>query len=75
MAAPRGRAQNGRTGSDPAKPVRAQVTLQPGDAVRVAYDELVDVLGISGAEVIRRAILALRKTEQARAGAALREAG
>lgn len=75
MAAPRGRAQSGRTGSDPAKAVRAQVTLQPGDPVRLAYDELVDRLGISGAEVIRRALLTLRQAEQASTGAALREAG
>ncbi len=75
MAAPRGRAQSGRTESDPTKAVRAQATLPPGDPVRIAYDELVDRLGISGAEVIRRAILALRKAEQASSGAALREAG
>ncbi len=74
MAA-RGRAQTGRTGeSDPAKAVRAQAILPPGDPVRIAYDELVEHLGVSGAEVVRRAILALRKAEPG-TGAALREAG
>ncbi|WP_435246440.1 hypothetical protein [Streptomyces sp. NRRL F-5630] len=76
MAAPRGRAQSGRTGSDPTKPVRPQVTLTPGDPVRVAYDELVGELNISGAEVVRRGILALRQAvPQPGAGAALQEAG
>jgi hypothetical protein len=75
MAA-RGRAQNGKTGeSDPAKVVRAQATLPPGDPVRTAYDELVAHMHISGAEVVRRAILALWAAEKPGAGAALREAG
>ncbi|MFI9041623.1 hypothetical protein [Streptomyces sp. NPDC053726] len=74
MAA-RGRAQNGRTGeSDPAKVVRAQAALPPGDPVRKAYDDLVASMNISGAEVVRRAILALWKAETG-AGAALQEAG
>lgn len=74
MAA-RGQAQNGKTGeSDPAKTVRAQATLPPGDPVRTAYDELVARMHISGAEVVRKAILALWE-DQNRAGAALREAG
>ena len=73
--ASRGRAQIGKTGeSDPAKAVRAQAVLPPGDPVRVAYDELVARMNISGAEVVRRALLALWQAETG-TGAALREAG
>lgn len=74
MAA-RGRAQNGRTGeSDPTKAVRAQTLLPPGDPVRTAYDDLVASMNVSGAEVVRRALLALWQSQE-RTRAALQEAG
>lgn len=76
MAA-RGQAQNGKTGeSDPSKLVRAQATLPPGDPVRKAYDALVATMGISGAEVVRTAILHLYEKQAASSmRAALQEAG
>lgn len=72
----RGKAQNGKTGvSDPAKLVRAQATLPPGDPVRKAYDALVESMGISGAEVVRKAILHLYEKQGTTPRTALQEAG
>lgn len=57
MAAPRGRQHRGRSTDFPSdRAVRAGLMLHPGDPVRVAYEELVTELGISGAEVIRKAL-------------------
>lgn len=63
----RGRQQPGRTGVFPAdKPLRATVMLKPGDYVRGLYEELVNDMGISGAEVIREALTELHKREARR---------
>lgn len=50
----------------PEKPVRATVILHPNDAERPLYEELVSELGVSGAEVLRRAIQELHKRESYR---------
>lgn len=57
--APRGRQHPKSTAFSPDKPVRASVVLPPGDEVRTAYEELVTTMGISGAEVVRTALLEL----------------
>ncbi|CAL9671630.1 MULTISPECIES: hypothetical protein [unclassified Streptomyces] len=63
----RGRQQPGRTGVFPAdKPLRATVMLKPGDYVRGLYEELVQDMGISGAEVLREALMELHKREARR---------
>lgn len=63
----RGRQQPGRTGVFPSdKPLRATVMLKPGDYVRGLYEELVNDLGISGAEVLREALTELHKREARR---------
>lgn len=63
----RGRQQPGRTGVFPAdKPLRATVMLKPGDYVRSLYEELVNDMGISGAEVLREALTELHKREARR---------
>ncbi|MFD8851562.1 hypothetical protein [Streptomyces sp. NPDC059604] len=63
----RGRQQPGRTGVFPAdKPLRATVMLKPGDYVRGLYEELVNDMGISGAEVLREALAELHKRETRR---------
>lgn len=63
----RGRQQPGRTGVFPAdKPLRATVMLKPGDYVRGLYEELVQDMGISGAEVLREALMELHKREERR---------
>ncbi|MEY9998197.1 hypothetical protein ABIE67_010318 [Streptomyces sp. V4I8] len=63
----RGRQQPGRTGVFPAdKPLRATVMLKPGDYVRGLYEELVNDMGISGAEVLREALTELHKREARR---------
>src|SRR5579884_2331511 len=62
MAAPRGRAHRGRTGAfNPETPIKAASVLYPGEEVRIAYEELVREMGVSGSEVIRQAILTLRQ--------------
>ncbi|WP_406729996.1 hypothetical protein WJ438_40775 (plasmid) [Streptomyces sp. GD-15H] len=54
----------GRSTDFPAdKSVRAQCVLHPGEDVRVAYEELVTEMGISGAEVLREALRVLHKRE------------
>jgi hypothetical protein len=74
MASVQGRAQSKTGASDPAKALRAQAVLPPGDPVRVAYDALVHTMGISGAEVLRTAIVSLYEQRTGKR-AALREAG
>lgn len=56
MAAPRGRQQRGKA-AQAGRPVRAGLLLNPGDDVRTAYEWLIAHEGVSGAEVIRRALL------------------
>jgi Arc/MetJ-type ribon-helix-helix transcriptional regulator len=46
--------------------VRATVMLKPGDYVRGLYEELVSDMGVSGAEVIREALIELHKRESRR---------
>lgn len=56
----RGQQQRGRTGQfAPDKTIRAVVTLPPGDPLRSHFEDLVRSMGVSGAEVVRRALLAL----------------
>ncbi|WP_158786586.1 hypothetical protein [Streptomyces sp. NRRL F-5065] len=58
MAAPRGRQHRGRSTAFPAdRAIRAGLNLYPGEPVRAAYEDLVTELGISGAEVIRKALM------------------
>lgn len=78
MAAPRGRQHRGRSDAFPSdRGIRAGLMLYPGEEVREAYEQLVTETGLSGAEVIRKALLDMReKHRQARsAGVTLREAG
>ncbi|MFD8386554.1 hypothetical protein ACFV2X_50035 [Streptomyces sp. NPDC059679] len=58
------------------KPVRAAVLLQPGEPVRRMYEELVVLMGVSGAEVLREALVELHKRKAPRGSTArlLREA-
>ncbi|MFE7664735.1 ribbon-helix-helix domain-containing protein [Streptomyces celluloflavus] len=42
-------------------PVRAAAVLQPDDEAHEAYRELIKEMGVSGAEVVRQALLTLRK--------------
>jgi hypothetical protein len=66
MAGPRGRAHRGRTGAfNPDASIKAATQLHPGDPARVAYEELIAEMGISGSEVIRQALLTLRKQRAA----------
>lgn len=63
----RGRQQQNRSGVFPAnKPLRATVMLKPGEYVRGLYEELVNDMGISGAEVLREALMELHKRESRR---------
>ncbi|GAA0707155.1 hypothetical protein GCM10009548_95030 [Streptomyces malaysiensis subsp. malaysiensis] len=67
MPAPRGHKQSGRSGNFPAdKAVRATVMLDPGEYVRTLYEELVQDMNVSGAEVLREAIRELHKRETRR---------
>ncbi|MFJ2110768.1 hypothetical protein ACIOEX_02375 [Streptomyces sp. NPDC087850] len=62
MAAPRGRQHRGRSTDFPSdKAIRAGLMLHPGEPVREAYEDLVTELGISGAEVIRKALMEMHK--------------
>jgi hypothetical protein len=54
--------------------VRPSVPLRPGTPEREAYEFLVPDLGVSGAEVLRRALIELYETRKARRSA-LKEAG
>ncbi|MFE3557279.1 hypothetical protein ACFXKW_20790 [Streptomyces sp. NPDC059193] len=78
MAAPRGRQQRGRsTGFPSDKAIRAGLMLYPGEAEREAYEALVSETGLSGAEVIRKALLDMHKkhSQKRSAGTTLQEAG
>ncbi|MFD6918306.1 hypothetical protein [Streptomyces virginiae] len=78
MAAPRGRQHRGRSDAFPSdRAIRAGLMLHPGEPVREAYEDLVTQMGISGAEVIRQALLEMHeRRQQARStNANLREAG
>ncbi|ONI48521.1 hypothetical protein [Streptomyces sp. IB2014 011-1] len=78
MAAPRGRQQRGRSTDFPSdKAIRAGLLLHPGEPVRKAYEDLVTETGISGAEVIRQALMEMhQRHRQARSNQSkLKEAG
>ncbi|SCF73821.1 hypothetical protein GA0115255_104742 [Streptomyces sp. Ncost-T6T-2b] len=78
MAAPRGRQQRGRSTEWPSdKAIRAGLLLHPGEPVRKAYEELVTETGISGAEVIRKALMEMhaRHRQQRPRTEQLKEAG
>ncbi|WP_158839122.1 hypothetical protein [Streptomyces sp. NRRL S-1022] len=65
----RGRKQPHRHGTGhlpPNETVRASVVLKPGDYVRGLYEELVRDMGVSGAEVLREALMELHKRESRR---------
>ena len=68
-----------RTGTfGPDEPARAAAVLQPDDPAHEAFRELIRDMGVSGAEVVRIALLELRKQrlhmKEARRSA-LKEAG
>ncbi|MFB7030998.1 MULTISPECIES: hypothetical protein [unclassified Streptomyces] len=77
MAAPRGRQHRGRSTDFPDRPIRAGLMLSPGEPEREAYEALVTEMGISGAEVIRLALMDMHKRRrQDRSSATkLKEAG
>lgn len=66
MAGVRGLQHKNRAVHPPEKPVRATVILHPSDVERPLYEELVNDLGVSGAEVLRQAIRELHKRESYR---------
>lgn len=75
MAA-KGQQQAGKTGAfDPSKSIRASAPLPPGDPVRAAYEALISDLGVSGSEVVRRALLTLWQQRPSSPQTDLREAG
>jgi hypothetical protein len=62
MAGARGKAYRRRTGVFAAdESVRAAAVLQPGEDAHRAYRELINEMGVSGAEVVRQALLALHQ--------------
>ncbi|WP_158690433.1 hypothetical protein [Streptomyces sp. PsTaAH-124] len=61
MAGARGRPHPKSTAFPADKSVRAAVVLQPGEPVRRMYEELVVLMGVSGAEVLREALVELHK--------------
>ncbi|MFJ8166534.1 hypothetical protein ACIRBY_37220 [Streptomyces sp. NPDC096136] len=62
MAAPRGVPHRGKSDAFPAdKSIRAGLMLHPGEPVRRAYEDLVTEKGISGAEVIRQALMEMHE--------------
>ncbi|MGW3202397.1 hypothetical protein ACWDBD_49525 [Streptomyces sp. NPDC001118] len=72
-----GAQQRGKTDTFKQKPnesVRPGVHLPPGTPEREAYEFLVSDMGVSGAEVLRRALVELYQTRKARRSA-LKEAG
>ncbi|MEV6674346.1 hypothetical protein [Streptomyces sp. NPDC051162] len=76
MAAPRGRQQRGKTVDRPSDAaIRAGLVLKTGDPVRTAYDWLVEHEGVSGAEVIRRALLDRYENSKKTRRSVLKEAG
>lgn len=66
MAGVRGLQHKPRTVYPPDKAVRAVVVLHPQDVERKLYEELVNDLGVSGAEVLREALRELHKRETKR---------
>lgn len=49
--------QRGKTGAFAAdKPIRASVLMEPGEPARIWYEDLIRVMGVSGSEVLRRAL-------------------
>ncbi|QUC63811.1 hypothetical protein IOD14_44000 (plasmid) [Streptomyces sp. A2-16] len=66
MAGVRGLQHKPRTVYPPDKAVRAVVLLYPEDVERKLYEELVNDLGVSGAEVLREALRELHKRETKR---------
>lgn len=77
MAAPRGRQHRGRSTEFPSdKAIRAGLLLHPGEPVRAAYEDLVTEMGISGAEVIRKALTEMhqRRRQERSSIADLKEA-
>jgi hypothetical protein len=76
VAGVRGLKQNGRTGEfRPDGVVTVTVRFRPDDPERPAYEELVKRMGVSGAEVVRRAVAELYEKQAASTRAALQEAG
>lgn len=78
MAAPRGKQHRGRsTEFPPDRAIRAGLMLHPGEPVREAYEDLVTEKGISGAEVIRQALMEMheRHRQQRPRTQQLKEAG
>jgi hypothetical protein len=73
----RGLKQDGRTGRfRPDEVVTVTVRFRPDDPARPAYEELVKRMGVSGAEVVRQAIMDLFEKQAASSTrAALQEAG
>jgi hypothetical protein len=61
MAGVRGRPHPKSTVFHADKPVRAAVVLMPGEPVRRMYEELVVLMGVSGAEVLREALVELHR--------------
>jgi len=51
--------RTGRFGPD--EPARAAAVLQPDDEAHGAFRELIDDMGVSGAEVVRQALLTLHR--------------
>ncbi|WP_143670318.1 hypothetical protein [Streptomyces antimycoticus] len=52
------------------KSVRASAVLEPGEPVRRMYEELVVLMGVSGAEVVRAALIELHKRKAPRGSTA-----
>jgi hypothetical protein len=72
----RGLKQDGRTGQfSPDEVVTVTVRFRPDDPARPAYEELVKRMGVSGAEVVRRALVDLFEKQATASRAALQEAG
>ncbi|WP_433860357.1 hypothetical protein [Streptomyces kronopolitis] len=64
-----------RTGAfDPGSPVRAAAVLQPDDEAHKAYRELIADMGVSGADVVRQALLTLHQQRRGKSAAQKRAA-
>jgi hypothetical protein len=67
MPAPRGRQQKNRSARfDPDRKVSVAVQLHPNDPLRKKFEQLVGVMGVSGAEVMRLALGALQIDQDGR---------
>jgi len=77
MAGVRGRPHPKSTVFPADKSLRAAVVLQPDEPVRRMYEELVVLMGVSGAEVLREALVELhrQKAPSERTAQLLKEAG